>query len=50
MIDMQKIDMGIALCHFELAAREAGFSPRFVQSNPGIVTDEALEYIASYQM
>ena len=49
-IDMQKIDMGIALCHFELAAREDGFVPRFVQSDPGIVTGDGLEYIASYQI
>ena len=48
-IDMQKIDMGIALCHFDLAAKEAGLAPRFVQSNPGIVADDGLEYIATYQ-
>ena len=47
-IDMQKIDMGIALCHFELAAKEAGLAPHFVQSNPGLAA-EGLEYIASYQ-
>ena len=47
-IDMQKIDMGIALCHFDLAAKEAGLVPRFVQSDPGIAA-EGLEYIASYQ-
>lgn len=47
-IDMQKIDMGIALCHFDLAAREAGFTPRFVQSDPGLAA-EGLEYIATYQ-
>lgn len=47
-IDMQKIDMGIALCHFDLAAREAGLAPRFVQSDPGLAA-EGLEYIASYQ-
>jgi len=48
-IDMQRIDMGIALCHFELAAREAGFAPRFVQSDPGLAA-EGVEYIASYQI
>lgn len=47
-IDMQKIDMGIALCHFDLAAKEAGLAPRFVQSDPGLAA-EGLEYIASYQ-
>lgn len=47
-IDMQKIDMGIALCHFDLAAGEAGLKPRFAQSDPGLAA-EGLEYIASYQ-
>jgi len=48
-LDMQKIDMGIALCHFDLAAKEAGLSPQFMQSDPGIAGDDSLEYIASYQ-
>ena len=48
-IDMQKIDLGIALCHFELAAREAGFAPRFVQADPGIAAGDGGEYIASYE-
>ncbi len=48
-IDMQKIDMGIALCHFDLAAREAGLAPRFVQSDSGLTADD-LEYIATYQL
>ena len=47
-IDMQKIDMGIALCHFDLAARQAGLEPRFVQSDPGLAA-EGLEYMASYR-
>jgi len=48
-IDMQRIDMGIALCHFALAATEAGFMPRFVQAVPVIPVDDGMEYIASYQ-
>lgn len=48
-IDMQKIDMGIALCHFALAAEEAGLNPRFVLSDPGAAAGD-LEYIASYQV
>ena len=47
-IDMQKVDMGIALCHFDLAAREAGLSPCFVQSDPGLAA-EGLEYTATYR-
>lgn len=49
-LDMQKIDLGIALCHFDLAAREAGLSPRFLQADPGIAAAEGEEYIASYQV
>lgn len=48
-LDMQKIDVGIALCHFDLAAREAGLAPRFVQADPGIAAKDGEEYIASYQ-
>lgn len=49
-IDMQKIDIGIAMCHFELAAREDGLAPCFVQTSPAIAADNGLEYIASYQL
>ena len=48
-IDMQKIDMGIALCHFDLAAREAGLTPRLVEADPSLETPNGEEYIASYQ-
>ncbi len=47
-IDMQKIDVGIAMCHFDLAAKEAGFTPNFVQADPGIAVKDGEEYIASY--
>ncbi len=47
-LDMQKIDIGIALCHFDLAAKEIGLTPRFVQADPGIATED--EYIASYML
>lgn len=46
--DMQKIDMGIALCHFALAAREDGLEVRFGIDDPGIPAEEDVEYIASY--
>ncbi|MBQ8617768.1 MAG: nitroreductase [Clostridia bacterium] len=47
-LDMQKIDLGIALCHFDLAAREAGLAPRFVLSAPDVAVKDGEEYIASY--
>lgn len=46
--DMQKIDMGIALCHFALAAEENGINLQFCIDNPGIATEADIEYIASY--
>lgn len=44
--DTQKIDMGIALCHFALAAEACGLSPVFALDDPGLSPDA--EYIATY--
>ena len=46
--DMQKIDMGIALCHFALAAEESGLDIRFNINDPGIAAGPDTEYIATY--
>lgn len=46
--DMQKIDLGIALCHFALTAEENGMSVDFQISDPGIAAEADMEYIASY--
>ena len=46
-LDMQMIDMGIALCHFELGAEEAGLKSVFFREEPAIFS-EGMEYIASY--
>ena len=46
---MQMIDMGIALCHFELAAKECGLKIEFVQKEPEIAQQDA-EYVASYRV
>ena len=48
--DMQKIDMGIALCHFELSAKENKLEPHFCIADPGLPTAEGTEYIASYRL
>ncbi len=48
--DMQRIDMGIAMCHFELALREMGLSGGWVICEPGIeMPDELTEYIVTWQ-
>ena len=46
--DIQKIDIGIALCHFELAARESGMSVEFMIDDPGLDRPEDVFYIASF--
>ena len=45
--DMQKIDLGIALCHFVLGAREKDLSPAVDVSDPAIAAPDGVEYIAS---
>lgn len=47
-MDVQKVDMGIALCHFELAAKESGFGVSFVQDDSDAPHREDMQYIASY--
>ena len=47
-IDMQKIDMGIALCHFDLMCEEMGIKTEFVMKDPQLASNE-LEYVASYR-
>ena len=44
------LDLGIAICHFEIAANEEGLKGRFVQKNPGINIPENTEYIATYEL
>ena len=46
---MQKLDLGIALCHFELMAKELGIDTEFVMEEPGIACKDGAEYIASYR-
>ncbi len=49
-LDMQMIDIGIALCHFDLAAKENHLNVSFVQNDPNLVSDPELEYIATYML
>ena len=46
--DIQKIDMGIALCHFELAAKECGLEVTLEIKDPELLTGDDTQYIASY--
>lgn len=46
--DVQRIDMGIALAHFELAAKESGRAPVLMLENPGIPTAPDTAYTATF--
>jgi len=47
--DLQRVDMGIAMCHFELTAREAGLDGQWAVMNPRIdIPDERTEYVVSW--
>jgi hypothetical protein len=47
--DMQRLDMGIAMCHFGLTARELGLEGRWVMEEPDIGRlGELTEYTASW--
>lgn len=48
--DIQKIDMGIALCHFELGAVESGLCPVLYVEDPGLPGQDGLIYIASFKI
>lgn len=49
-LDMQMIDMGIALCHFALTAKENGLETQFMQDDPKLLSNTDVEYIASYAL
>jgi len=46
-VDLQRIDMGIAMCHFELSGREIGLDGRWEEGNPDLHLGN-VEYIASW--
>ncbi len=47
-LDMQMIDIGIALCHFDLTAKENNLNVVFEQNDPKLESDA--EYIASFRL
>jgi nitroreductase len=48
--DLQRVDMGIAMCHFELTARELGGTGRWVSDEPAIEKPAGnIEYVTSWQ-
>ncbi len=45
--DLQKVDMGIALCHFVSGLEDQNRDPEVFVSDPGITVPENVEYIAT---
>ncbi len=49
-LDMQMIDMGIALCHFDLTAKENGLNFAFELNDPKLAINDDVEYVASFRV
>jgi hypothetical protein len=48
--DLQRVDSGIAMCHFELTARELGLPGRWVVNPPSLALPDGLtEYSATWE-
>ncbi len=47
--DLQKIDVGIALCHLVMGLEEQGKKPEVTVSDPGLPVPDGTEYIATVQ-
>lgn len=45
--DLQKIDVGIALCHLVMGLEEQGITPAVTVEDPGFAIPEGAEYIAT---
>ena len=45
--DLQKIDVGIGLCHFVMGMEEQGITPAVTIEDPGFTIPEGAEYIAT---
>jgi hypothetical protein len=47
--DLQRVDLGIAMCHFALTAAEAGLQGRWEAREPALARPDALtEYVVSW--
>ncbi len=47
--DLQRVDLGIAMCHFELVAREHGLDGSWTVRDPGIpLPGDDTEYVATW--
>lgn len=49
-LNIQKIDIGIALAHFDLTLKESGIHGTFVTDTPDFEVENSMEYIISYNI
>lgn len=47
-VDLQKVDIGIGLCHFHLAVKERGLEGDFLKQDPGIPVPPKHTYIVTW--
>ena len=47
-MDLQKVDMGIAICHLDLALDEKNIGHSIIIEDPGISVPENVDYIATF--
>lgn len=47
-IDLQRVDVGIAMCHFELSAHELQLNGKWRSFDPRLILPESTEYILSW--
>lgn len=48
--DIQKVDIGIALAHFDLSMQEDGFSGQFLFEEPGFTVPQDMYYMVTYEI
>lgn len=47
--DMQRLDMGIAMCHFELTTEEVGLEGEWIETEPDLTSPERCDYLVSWK-
>lgn len=48
--DIQKLDVGIGLCHFDLCMKENGYNGVFIENEPNIEKLDKMQYCISYEV
>ncbi len=46
--DIQRLDIGIAMCHFEIMIQELGLEGKWINNDPGLILEKNIEYIITY--